>query len=166
MRLLCESAPVLLMLVEKLGAKRTLPAERAGTDSGKAIGGEQSGHFQDALVILALCEPGSGRLIEEKGYVGMKLQRRGGNSGSDWAFDGLDDGGSFGGTASEQKNFARFQNRADSHGNGALRSFFLGTKGFRIVIESLAAQDFHARARSQAGSWLVETNVAIAADAK
>ncbi len=43
----------------------------------KALGRENGGHLQHALVILLLLEQRAGLLIDEEGDVGMELQRRG-----------------------------------------------------------------------------------------
>jgi len=120
--------------------------------SGEAVGGEQSGHLQDALVIVALRELRGGGAIEEKRYVGMKLQRRSGNGAGDGTFDGFGDGSGFGGAGGEQKNFARLENRADAHGDGAARALFAGGEEFGVVVERFATQDFEPRSRLEVGS--------------
>ena len=133
---------------------------------GEAIGGQQGGHFEDAEIVVALGELGGGGIIDDKGYVGMELQGGSRDGGGDGAFDGFGDGGGLGGSGGEQENFASFQNRADAHGDGATGTLFAGSEGFGIVVQSFAAQDFEARARTDAGSGLIEADVAIAADAE
>src|SRR5262245_19020601 len=97
---------------------------------GEAVRGEEGGHFEDAVVVVALSELGGGRFVEKKRHVGMELQGGGGDGAGDGAFDGFGDGRGFGGASGEQKNFACFENTADAHGDGAARAFFAGGEEF------------------------------------
>src|SRR6266478_3942620 len=92
----------------------------------------------------------------------MELEGGGGDCGSDRAFDGLCDGSGFGCARGEQENFPRLQDRADAHSYGAARTFLTGGEEFRVVVQRFLAQDFQARAGGEAGSGLVEANVAVA----
>jgi hypothetical protein len=135
-------------------------------ESGEAIGGQEGGHFEDAQIVVALGELGGSGIVDDKGYIGMQLQGGSGNGGGDGAFDGFGDGGGLGCAGGEQKNFAGFQNRTDAHGDGTTGTLLAGSKGFCIVVQSFAAQDFEARAGTDTGRRLIETDVAIAADAQ
>src|SRR6059058_2467191 len=96
----------------------------------------------------------------------MRLQRRSGNGAGDGTFDGFGDGSGFGGAGGEQKNFARLENRADAHGDGAARALFAGGEEFGVVVERFATQDFEPRSRGEAGGRLVEADVAVTANAE
>lgn len=108
----------------------------------------------------------AGLLVDDEGYVGMELQRRGGDTGRDRTFDGLRDGSGFGWAAGEEKDAFRIEDSADAHGDSALGDFLAGREKFAIVVDGFFAEDFQARAGTQAGGGLVETDVAVAADAQ
>jgi hypothetical protein len=133
---------------------------------GEAIGGQEGGHFEYAVIVVALGELRGGGIVDDEGDVGMKLQGGGGDGGGDGSFDGFGDGSGLGGAGGEQENFPGFQNRADAHGDGTARTLFAGSEGFCIVVQRLPAQDFEARAGTNAGSGLVEADVTVAADAQ
>src|SRR5580700_222839 len=132
----------------------------------QAVGGQDGGHLQDAGVIVVVLELGAGLLVDDKGYIRVKLQRGGGDGGGDGAFDGLGDGGGFRGAAGQQQDAVGFQDGADAHGNGALGEFFAGSEKLAIVVDGFLAENFQAGAGAEAGSGLVETDVAVAADAE
>ena len=96
----------------------------------------------------------------------MELEGGGGDGGGDGAFDGFGDGGGFGSAGGEEQDFAGFEDGADAHGDGAAGAFFTGSEKFGVVVESFLVEDFQTRARAEAGSGLVETDVAVAADAE
>src|SRR5215472_4040838 len=118
------------------------------------------------MVIVALGELRSSWFVQKKRHVGMKLQGRSGDGARDGAFDRFRDGGGFGVAGGEQENFARFENCADSHGDGAARAFLPGAEELRIVVKRFAAQGFETRARRQARGRLVEADMPVTADAE
>src|SRR5205807_8845734 len=95
-----------------------------------------------------------------------RLAVGGGNSGRDRAFDGRSDGRRLGLAGGEQENFPRLQNRADAHGDGAAGTLLARREEFRVVVHRFLAQNFQARAGADAGSRLVEADVAVAPDAQ
>src|SRR6266404_7376944 len=96
----------------------------------------------------------------------MVLQRGSGDAGGDRAFDGLRDRDGFRWTAGKKQNAFCFKNRADAHGDGAFGDFFAGRKKFAVVVDGFLAKDFQTRAGAETGCWLVETDMAVAADAQ
>ena len=130
------------------------------------VRGEESSHLEDAVVIVALGELRCRGLVENERHIRMELQGRRGDGAGDRAFDGFGDGGGLGRAGGQQKDFAGFEDRADAHGDGAARAFFAGTEKLGVVVERLAAQDFEAHARGQAGGRFVEADVSVAANAE
>src|SRR6266478_9900921 len=118
------------------------------------------------MVVIALGEFGGGCIVDDEGDLGMELKRRGGDRGSDRAFDRFRDGRGFGRAGGEQKDFTRFQDRADPHGNGATRALIAGREGFGVVDKSFLAQNLQARARADTGSGLIKTDMAVAANSQ
>src|SRR5690349_18554623 len=135
-------------------------------DLGEAIGSEKGGHFEDAMIVVALRELGSSGIVNDERYVGMELQGGSGNGASNRPFDGLGDGSRFGFAGSEQKNFAGFEDSADAHGDGAARAFLTTREEFRVVVDGFLAQNLQACAGTNAGGRLIETDMAVAADTK
>ena len=96
----------------------------------------------------------------------MQLKGGSGDRGGDWAFDGLRDRSGLRCAGGEQDNFTRLQDCADAHGDGAARTLLTGRKEFCVVVQRFLAQDLQARARADAGSRLIETNVAVTPDSQ
>src|SRR5467141_1015436 len=132
----------------------------------ETIGSQESGHFEDAMIVVALSELRRCGVVDDESHVRMKLKGGGGDRGRDRAFDGLCDGGRLGLACGEQKNFPRLQNRADAHGDGTARTLLTRRKELRVVVQCFLAQDLQARAGADAGSRLVEADVAVAPDAQ
>jgi len=69
-------------------------------------------------------------IVDDESHIGMELKCGSGDRGSDGAFDGLRDGSGLGLARSEQKNFSRFQDRADTHGDGTTRTLLTRREEF------------------------------------
>src|SRR5882762_4283398 len=132
----------------------------------ETIGSQESGHFEDAVIVVALSELRGSGIVDDESHVRMELKGGGGDRGRDRAFDGLRDGRGLGLARSEQENFSRLQNRADAHGDGTARTLLTRREEFRVVVHRFLAQDLKARAGADAGSRLVEADVAVAPDAQ
>src|SRR5437773_794387 len=76
------------------------------------VRGEESSHLEDAVVIVALGELRCRGLVENERHIRMELQGRRGDGAGDGAFDGFGDGGGLGRAGGQQKDFARFEDRA------------------------------------------------------
>src|SRR5712691_10328819 len=118
------------------------------------------------MVVVALGELRGGCIVDDEGDLGMELKGRGGDRGSDRAFDRFRDGRGLGRAGGEQKDLPRFQDRADPHGDGATRTLIAGREGFRVVVKRFLAQDLQARARADTGSGLIKTDMAVAANSQ
>src|ERR1700723_1870267 len=105
-------------------------------------------------------------LVDNEGYVRMKLKRRSSDGGGNRAFDSPRDCVSFYVSAGQDENSARLLNRSNAHGDGTLGDFFAGDEGLAIVFDRLAGENFQPGPRSQARRRFVEANVAIAPDTK
>src|SRR5712691_5123700 len=99
-------------------------------DLGETIGSQQSGHFEDAMIVVTLGELRGGVVVDDEGHVGVELKSGSGDSGGDWSFDGLGDGCGLGRAGGEQENLPRFQDRADAHSDGATRALLARREEF------------------------------------
>src|ERR1700686_1590078 len=140
--------------------------ETASSGGLQALGSENRGHLENAAVILLLLELRAGFLIDQESNLRVQLQRRSGHRSGYRTFDGLGNRRGFGRTAGQRQNSPRLQNGSDSHGDGALRNLFAGGKKLAVVLNCFFRQDFQARSGTETGSRLVETDVAVAADAQ
>src|SRR5229473_2517633 len=118
------------------------------------------------MVVVALGELRGGCIVADEGDLGMELKGGGGDRGSDRGYDRFRDGRGLGRAGSEQKDFPRFQDLADPHGNGATRALVAGRKGFGVVVKRFLPQDLQARARADTGSGLIKTDMAVAANSQ
>src|SRR6267143_5006267 len=75
-------------------------------DLRETIRGQQSGHFEDALIVVALSELRGRGIVDDESHVGMELQCGGGDRGGDRPFDGLRDGSGLGSASGEQEDLA------------------------------------------------------------
>src|SRR5260370_36025011 len=79
-------------------------AESAGNlESRATIGSKESGHFKDAVIVIALAELRGRGIVDDESHVGMELKGGSGNRGGDGAFDGLRNGGRLRLARGEQK---------------------------------------------------------------
>lgn len=118
------------------------------------------------MVIVALRESGRRIFIQDKDDVGMELECGGADRGTDRTFNGFRDGVSFRFSRGENEDSSSFQNGADAHRDGTFWNFRSFWKKAAIVFDRFLRQFFQASAGSEAGIGLVETDVAIAADAE
>jgi hypothetical protein len=116
------------------------------------------------MIIIALGELRCGGIVNNKRHVGMELQGGGGNRGSDRAFNGFRNGGGFGLAGGEQEDSPGLEDGADSHGDGATGALLALGEELGVIVHRFLAQDLQARARADARSRLVETDMAVAAD--
>src|SRR5262249_18389766 len=122
--------------------------------------------LEHTAIVVTLSERVSSVFVDDKSHVGMKLQCRSANGRRDWAFDGFGDGGSFRFSCGENQDAAPVENRADAHGDGALGNFRSGREKSAIVFNRFEREFFQTSARREAGIRLIETDVAVAADAE
>src|SRR4030095_766096 len=127
---------------------------------------EKLRHLEDVPVIVALNQRICRFLVDDKGYVGMHLQSGSADRGSDGTLDGFGDSCGFGAAGGEKKQTLGVHNRADAHGDGAFGHIRFAGENVTVVFNSFTAKGFQSRSRSQTRCWLIETDMAVAADAK
>ena len=96
----------------------------------------------------------------------MHLHDRSRHHGRDRAFHRDLDGVRFVLATGQQQQLARLHDRADAHRDGVLGHLVNRLEEARVVLTRLLRQRFDARARTERRAWLVESDVAVRADAQ
>src|SRR5258707_3432868 len=117
-------------------------------------------------VIIALSQRVRRILVNDKCDVEMHLQSGRADGRSDRALNGFCDGSGFRTAGGKKQHAAGIENGTNAHGDGALRHLGFVGERMAIVFDRFAAERFQPGAGSEAGSLFVETDVAIATDAK
>src|SRR6202030_2921313 len=130
----------------------------------QALRRQNSGHLQNALIILLLFKLRASLAIDNERHLTVKLECGGGYRCGDWSLNGFGDGGGFGRATGEKENPLCLKNGPNAHGNGTLRDLFFSGKKLAVIFDGFFAEHFQASSRTQAGGRLIKSDVSVASN--
>jgi hypothetical protein len=96
----------------------------------------------------------------------VKLEGGAGADRGERALDHVFDGADLGGAEGEEQAAAGVEDGADAHRERVLRHGFEGAEDGAVILERLFGEDLDPGARAEGAGGLVETDVAVAAEAE